>query len=99
MLSRRLQRARIRAVPAQHSWAALPGPLVNKLLNDQVETPVVLKLTPVPGAGGRDQPSRTLGICSRVHSPRMLRILYSCARLRCWLAAWHGSWLLLRALA
>lgn len=55
MLSRRLQRARIRAVPAQHSWAALPGPLVNKLLNDQVETPVVLKLTPVPGAGGRDQ--------------------------------------------
>lgn len=47
----RLQRARVRAVPAQHSWVALPGPLVAKLLDSQVQTPLLLKLTPVPAAG------------------------------------------------
>lgn len=47
----RLQRARVRAVPAQHSWAALPGPLVSKLLDSQAQTPLVLKLVPAPTAG------------------------------------------------
>lgn len=44
--SNRLQRARVRSVPAQHSWAALPGPLVSKLLDSQAATPLVLKLLP-----------------------------------------------------
>ena len=47
----RLQRARVRAVPAQHSWVSLPGPLVSKLLDSQVQLPLLIKLMPVPAAG------------------------------------------------
>eukprot|EP00775_Hariotina_reticulata_P002724 gene2724-3021_t len=55
-----LQKARISVIPAQHSWVALPGPLVNSLLDTQMPMPLVLRLLvlPPPGLTQRSGSSR-----------------------------------------
>jgi hypothetical protein len=40
----------VQVVPAQHTWVALPGPLVSKLLDSAAQLPLVLRLTPAAAA-------------------------------------------------
>jgi hypothetical protein len=54
----RAVRARITVVPAQHSWVALPGPFVSSLQGLDVQRPLVIRLTVIPGSGERATASR-----------------------------------------